>query len=346
MNLRAIENCDDLADYLACALQLEHATIPPYLTAAYSIKQGSNRKAYDEILVVTREEMLHLTLVANMLNVIGGTPNLLADDFVPCYPSYLPDGETDFTVSIQKFSPEAIETFLKIERPRMAESGQKSDERLAACQQSPLKVGRLAFKTIGDFYAEVRRGFDMLAARMKPEELFRGDPARQVRPEDWWGGGGKLFAIRGIVDVDRAIDFISEQGEGYGGTIHDKDNELAHYYRFMQLKNRRCYNEGDEPETPTGVPLDVDFEAVYPIKMDATLADYAHAPGLQQAALAFANKYRKLLGLLNATFNGEPSAMRTASPLMSSIRDDIKALIRNPIPGLEGVHAAPIFVAS
>ena len=53
--------------------------------------------------VVAVEEMLHLTLAANVLNAVGGTPDLTAPGFVPEYPAYLPDGETDFAVSRERF---------------------------------------------------------------------------------------------------------------------------------------------------------------------------------------------------------------------------------------------------
>ena len=90
---------EQLHSYLYAALQLEHATIPPYLTALYSIRPGSNADAYHVLRVTAVEEMLHLTLAANILNAVGGTPDLTQPGFVPEYPAYLPDGETDFAVS-------------------------------------------------------------------------------------------------------------------------------------------------------------------------------------------------------------------------------------------------------
>ncbi len=56
------------------AIKLEHATIPPYLTALYSIKpdpRKSNHDSYNIIRAVAVEEMLHLTLAANLLNAVG-----------------------------------------------------------------------------------------------------------------------------------------------------------------------------------------------------------------------------------------------------------------------------------
>ena len=77
--------------YLFAAMRLEHATIPPYLMALYSIKPGTNSDATHILRVVVVEEMLHLTLAANLLNAIGGTPDLTAKDFVPL-PSRLSAG--------------------------------------------------------------------------------------------------------------------------------------------------------------------------------------------------------------------------------------------------------------
>src|ERR671927_1549504 len=98
MPLHRITSVEELHSYLRAALQLEHATSPPYLTALYSIKPETNSDAFHVIRVVAVEEMLHLTLVANVLNAIGGRPNLTGAHFVPAYPAYLPNGEKDFQV--------------------------------------------------------------------------------------------------------------------------------------------------------------------------------------------------------------------------------------------------------
>ena len=101
----AIRTVADLHYYLRVAMQLEHATIPPYLVALYSIKPGSNIDATNVIRAVVVEEMLHLTMAANLLNAVGGTPDLTYTGFVPTYPAYLPDGEDDFEVGLAAFSP-------------------------------------------------------------------------------------------------------------------------------------------------------------------------------------------------------------------------------------------------
>jgi len=117
-----IENIEQLKDYLQVALQLEHATIPPYLTAAYSAYIEVNKASIDIIRAVAKEEMLHLALAANLLNAVGGRPDLLSPGFVPPYPAPLPTGPDDFEVGIEKLSDHALGIFLCIERPTPLEA--------------------------------------------------------------------------------------------------------------------------------------------------------------------------------------------------------------------------------
>jgi hypothetical protein len=74
-----------LHEWLQDAIEIEHATIPPYFTAWLSIMEGHNKEASDIIKSVMLEEMLHLTLAANILNAVGGHPNLIHPKFVPRY---------------------------------------------------------------------------------------------------------------------------------------------------------------------------------------------------------------------------------------------------------------------
>jgi hypothetical protein len=93
-----IDTVEDLHEYLYKAIQLEHATIPPYLTALYSIHPITNSDATHILRVIAVEEMLHMTLAANILNAVGGTPDLNRPKFVPLYPSPLPDGENSIVL--------------------------------------------------------------------------------------------------------------------------------------------------------------------------------------------------------------------------------------------------------
>jgi hypothetical protein len=341
-----ITTAEDLHRYLNAAMQLEHATIPPYLTALYSIHPGTNSDAFHVLRVVAVEEMLHLTLAANVLNAVGGTPDLTAPGFVPEYPAYLPDGEKDFQVSRERFCRESVDTFLKIERPREAPSEEARllhrehhGRRLLAAAPEDTTM---QFYSIGEFYREIERGLRHLHSE-QGDALFYGDPARQVTPEYYYSGGGEVIPVTGLDSACKALTLIAEQGEGVGGRIYDVESELAHYYRFKQLLLGRYYLEGDEPANPTGPPLEIDWNAVYPIKKNATVEDFPEGSELHAAALGFNLAYADFLDLLTRAYTGSPELLLEAVADMFRLREKMTQLIHNPIPGMDGVNAAPTF---
>src|SRR5262245_3360794 len=160
----AIRTVEDLQQHLQWAIELEHATLPPYLTALYSIKDGSNQEAVEIIHSVFLEEMLHLTLAANILNAVGGSPNLDHPGIIASYPTFLPHSNDAFEVGLLKFSKEALEVFLQIERPAEHDGLPEDDH----------------FETIGQFYEAIEEALERLAHELGEEVLFSGDPARQV----------------------------------------------------------------------------------------------------------------------------------------------------------------------
>lgn len=341
-----ITTVERLREYLRAAMQLEHATIPPYLSALYSIRPGTNSDAYHVIRVVAVEEMLHLTLAANMLNAVGGSPDLTAPGFVPEFPAYLPDGETDFQVSLRRFSRECVQNFIQIERPREAPDEQRRLVHCKAPKARQLAVApdepSMQYYSIGEFYAEIGRGFRYLHKDLG-EALFSGDPARQVTKDYFYSGGGAITTVTDLASAEAAIRLIAEQGEGLGGRIYDEQRELAHYYRFEQLLLGRYYLGGDQPGQPSGPALSVDWDSSYPIKQNAHLADYPDGSELRDAAVAFNRAYAEFLGLLTDAFTGQPDLLIKAVTVMFQLRDLMTQLIHNPIPGMDGVHAAPTF---
>eukprot|EP00058_Branchiostoma_floridae_P027413 XP_002612904.1 hypothetical protein BRAFLDRAFT_94212 [Branchiostoma floridae] len=109
----------ELKENLQLALRLEWATIPPYLSAFYSIKDGFNTKVAILLKSIVIEEMHHMSLVANILNAIGGTPVLNDPDLIPTYPGPLPGGcRPDVAVQLAKCSLHQIhDVFMAIEKP-------------------------------------------------------------------------------------------------------------------------------------------------------------------------------------------------------------------------------------
>ncbi|TRV81006.1 hypothetical protein FKN01_04490 [Streptomyces sp. 130] len=365
-----IQTIEELREYLYKGLQLEHATLPPYLTALYSLQPGKNSDAWHVIRVVAVEEMLHLTLVANVLNAVGGTPDLTKSGFVPNYPTRLPCGPNYFEVHLLPFSPDALDTFLNIERPAQAarederfvpmdwaalglapNGAPPSSERLAELEESGTVLGLVPgeptqrFLSIGEFYEEIIRGINHLEdqARQAGSTIFTGDPARQVTPEYFYSGGGDVVVVTGRDSAVAALTLVAEQGEGLHGGIYDSQDEIAHYYRFQQLKKGRYYQKGDEPDEPTGPELNVDWSAVYPVKPDVKLADLAGDPEIRAAAEEFNHSYGNFLTSINLAYNGQPDLLLKAVWEMFRIRDSMNRLIRNPLTGDPGVHAGPTF---
>src|SRR6185295_11993276 len=129
-------------------MELEHSTIPPYLCALYSIKAGVNLMAGEIIKSVVLEEMLHMIMVANLLNAIGGRPVIGEKEvdknnkFIPEYPTSLPGNvDTRLVVGLESLSKHCIKTFWKIEHPLGGYTLPKQ-----------LETTELVYKSIGEFY--------------------------------------------------------------------------------------------------------------------------------------------------------------------------------------------------
>lgn len=349
-----ITTVDALRRQLHQAMRLEHATIPPYLTALYSLVDGENIAASQILRVVAVEEMLHLTLAANLLNAVGGHPDLTAPKFVPDYPSRLPDGEKDFKVGLRAFGHETLGCFLKIERPAMAPT---SEQRLVARPSAdaadlflthPEDEAR-SYYSIGEFYEAIEDGFIFLEDehRKKGKTIFTGDPKLQITSEYYYSGGGKLRPVVDLESACAAIRLIIGQGEGELRGIFGEEGELAHFYRFDQLTRERYYKPfdhkpHDEPNNPTGENLHIKWNKVYPIKPNIKLKDFQEGSDLHTAALSFNKRYAEFLGFLTRAFNGEPGLLLQAVDRMFAFRDLINGLIRNPLPGTDW-HAGPTF---
>jgi hypothetical protein len=365
-----IQTIEELHEYLYKGLQLEHATLPPYLTALYSLHPGKNSDAWHVIRVVAVEEMLHLTLVANVMNAVGGTPDLTKPNFVPNYPARLPCGPDYFEVHLRPFSHEALDTFLKIEKPAQADTeedrfvpmdwaalGLTSNgaapppEKLAELEESGTILGLVPgeptkrFLSIGEFYEEIIRGINHLEdqARKAGKTIFTGDPARQVTPEYFYSGGGDVIKVTGRDTAVAALTLVAEQGEGLHGGIFDSQDELAHYYRFQQLDKGKYYQKGDKPGEPSGPDLNVDWGAVYPVKPDIKLADLARDPEILTAAKEFNQSYATFLTSINLAYNGQPDLLLKAVWEMFRMRDSMNRLVRNPLTGHPGANAGPTF---
>lgn len=335
----------ELHVFLQAALTLEHLTIPPYLTGMYSLRPGANRPAFYAIRAVVLEEMLHMTLVANLLNAVDGTPLVAHSSFVTGYPARLPYSRDEVPVALRHFGTEALDTFLTIERP----------EYVAEPPGHPATPADEGWTSIGQFYNTIREGVLRLAAELGERELFRGDPARQAGPEDFYNSGGEVFPVTDLASALKALRVVTEQGEGIGRSVYDSDDVLfgevrkpAHYFRFNEIRQQRRYGPYDTPASgPTGPAVEVDWDGAYPIDPEARTAHYPPGSAVREAADRFNELYAGLLYVLERAYTGHPAALRDAVRLMPELRDLAERLHRNPHPDPAkralGLHACPTY---
>lgn len=343
LRYRPLASRAELIEQLGWAATLELSTVPPYLTALYSIQDATTDSA-QLIKAVVIEEMLHLALVANLMISIGGQPRF-DEHTVPEYPTYIPHHATGGPfISLQPLSQAvAAEVFCAIERP--------SDLR------NPPPEGD-NFETIGQFYAAIREGFDRLYDEIG-DALFVDHGEKQLHPRYYFGdGGGRLFVVRDIESVHRAIDEIVAQGEGarphttgastdepfgsphhYGqrpdgtyGPILGVPREPSHFTRFTELASG-------------AVPI----PAVYPMQPNIKSADIPDS-SLRGLGQIFDQCYTLVLRYMEAAtkaphcqhfyFGGAVPLMHTVLPTLARL------LLQTPLDprtGSLGPNAGPSF---
>ncbi len=319
----AINDIQSLRRHLQWAIELEHATIPPYLTALYSLKEGQNREAAQVLLSVVMEEMLHMTLAANVLNAVGGAPRLDHPHFLPKYPAYLPHSNRAFLVPLAPFSRETLEVFMRIEKPEEHDA-QPEDEN---------------YETIGQFYEAIELGLVRLCEAHGEAHVFTGDPARQLSPEAFhYEGGGQVIVVTDLATARKAVEEIVEQGEGLQhksiwdgdkNMFHHTRNEVSHYFRLNELYTGRSYRRGDTPQSgPSGKPVAVDWNAVYNVRTNPRMADYPHGSDIRRKMEDFNRTYCELLRTMHQSFNGHPELMAVGVGAMYEVKNRAVELMR------------------
>ena len=297
------------------AVELELATIPPYLTAVFSMHKDKNKTSADIIRSVFMEEMLHLTLAANVLSAIKGHVKL-GEKNIPSYPLNLEfDGigfkDRDFDVDLARFCESTIYTFTQIELPNWPE-----DTKL----RTAIPEMEIPGYTIGEFYDGIKKDLKDLCDIHTEEKVFTGDIKNQISEDYYWSGGGKPIIVRNLKTAYEAIDEIKEQGEGADGRRDDGDalyfgqqKEIAHYFRFNEIYHKRYYKKTDPLKTdPSGEPLEIDYTAVYPIKSNCLSTDFENDLDLSSLNHEFNKKYSLMLYQLEEGFNGNPKVFYTA----------------------------------
>lgn len=312
------------------ALELELFTIPPYLTALYSIKDGVSGRNVDSakiILSVVLEEMFHATLVANVMNAVGATPlvspELSGGKLKKCYyPSSMPHIQKDIKVSLSRFSKDAILSFINIEAPEKPQDWQPS-------------IARGQIHSIGHLYQIVLEHLIGLANDVGEKKLFSGNPDRQVGPEKYYAAHGRVAPVKDLRDAMAAISEVSQQGEGRvhvtnltgDEVLFHQSKEVAHYYRFKEIYAGREYDRDNDLAAPTGRQLIVDWSAVYNIGQERH-ANPSSADGLGDLLTTFETTYVDLMRAIHRGFTGQPEALTKATQIMKKLDYQTVALMQ------------------
>ena len=319
----------DLFGPLQNAIELEHSTIPPYLTAALSLKPGHNQDIAGLIRAITGQEMLHMCIVCNILIAIGGQPSINHQGFAPAYPGSLPMhiGGDGFEVGIEAFSiPLLKNTFMRIEEPE---------------NPLPIRVAALSaqdYTTIGAFYAALQKKIVELG-----DGIFKADSLPRQVLHGRWFPPDQLFAIRGAQDAVRAIDLIVRQGEGTSTEPFEAKGVPAHYYLFGEIAAGRRLVVEPSGFAYAGEAIPFDADGVYPLKANCKIADFAPGSQAHTRITRFNYDYNCLLNALHRCFNGEPDTLDVAIGLMYSLRTDAVALMQTPVEAGASLCVGPSF---
>ena len=303
------------------AIELEHATIPPYLYALYSLDAAKNAAIAAILQSVVIEEMLHMTLASNVMNALGGSPDIDKPDFIPDYPGPLPGGvQSSLTVNLAPFSMNQLETFLTIEQP---------EDPLVF----PVAMAGEVGITIGQFYAEILTAIGKL-----PPGTFVKPPRNQVGPDLMYGS----VVVTDLATATQAITTIIDQGEGTRKSpLEIVGKGYAHYYRYMQIKKGKLLiPDSSQPEGYIygGAPVPFDAGGVYPVPTNPAIGQ---APS--RLNFNFNYTYTSLLGVLHGLFNGQNNEDQfdRAFELMMSLKEQAKAMMSG-LPNA-AVHTGPTF---
>jgi hypothetical protein len=309
-----------LKSLLQNAVTLEFATMPPYLTALWSIKDERHPIA-QSLREIIHEEMIHMSFACNMLASIGGAPQIKQN--VPVYPGHLPGGvHPDLTVNLSGLNEQSIADFMEIEMPEHVVT--ISGETISSCAAN--------HDTVGELYDHILQLFERLKPPMSLDSQISGPLA--------------IYTVDSLAKVNYAIQTIKTQGEGsHSNTPADTGmDDLAHFYRFWEIQKRKKIRQCEKTQEFIFAE-DIEFPEVWPV---------ANVPknGYQQKDVsdeawhliqAFDETYTQMINKLDSAWNGGGQGdIIRAHELMFKLQEYAKPLMEIPVPN-SNQHYAPCF---
>ncbi|HEY2194682.1 MAG TPA: ferritin-like protein [Actinomycetospora sp.] len=290
---------DWLHTALQAAVELELATIPPYLCAMWSIQDPNGDDQVRALIKsIAVEEMGHMATACNLLTAIGGTPQINVAGAVPQYPGPLPGGvHPGLVIPLAGLTKDLVwNVFMEIELP----------------QSGPVVFAEgAAFPTIGAFYTAIAEAYKAL-----PASAITGE--RQV---SMGGGTGAASTIKDVNDATAAIERIKEQGEGSStspvgdpGSASSSD-DLAHYYQFAEIfYGQRLVPNADGVFEFTGPALP--FPQVLPMA-EVPAAGYPESADFDKAYTAVLTDLQQAWETGDQPVNGQKPSSRAVRAMFS-----------------------------
>lgn len=301
---------DWLRSALQVAVELELATIPPYLCGWWSVRDRGSEAAR-LIRRIIGDEMFHLGLVSNLLVAVGGRPRIKAA--APVYPGPLPGGvRAGVTVYLSGLTKSFVrDVMMAIEAP-----------------EETLRPGTHTSPTVGEFYGDMLNAFRTL----RPELSVRGQLSAHIGSDD-------LRPVTDLDDVEGAIEIIREQGEGTGSSPSDsfEDDHPAHYFAFAEIYYGRALRETDDGWKYVGPP--VPFPQVRPMA-PVPVGGWPNPPArVQQLLYRFDAAYSTVLDTLDAAWaGGGQRTLGAAIHTMQGLEGPAVELMETRIPYAPGTY--------
>ena len=313
-----VNDREELIYLLTEAAEFEHTVMCTYLYAQWSLKReesegitSEEKEAIDRwrtsIRSVALEEMLHLTLVNNLLASIGAAPHLSRPDF-PVAQGPFP-AEVDFHLA--PFNEQSIEHFVFIEKPEGIdiEDGagftHESHYQRVVCTDLLTPTPR-DYTSQGHLYHGIAQAIRSLADKFGEEGLFVGHGEAQLSSAEFPLPG--LFEVTGVETAMKALEEIVLQGEG--APAHRAD---SHYARFAAIRDEYQKLRDARP----------DFVPAHPAAVNPVLTEFAEADDIVRVTNPQARRVVDLGNSIYGLMLHTTAQVCAPTPLPSGLRQDL-----------------------